>query len=105
MPELECIAGDTLPSFTVSLTQNGEQLSGTSEQSLKVTISGTEVPTIAVITKEAELVDGKFVVKLTSDDTSQLRGDYILIFSLHDSDDLVYRKIMGGLHVHPAPKE
>lgn len=104
MRELECIAGDTLPQFTVSLTKNNEQITASSDQTLKVTLSAAESPAEVTLTKEAESIGGKFVVKLTSEDTVKLHGDYIMLFSLHGSDGLVYRKIVGRLHVHPAPK-
>lgn len=101
---LSCIACDTLRPFTVTVKKNGEPINASSSQSMTLTICDVESPTVPVVTKVVTPIDGKFVIQITSEDTAKLNGDYILVFSLHENDGMIYRKAAGKLHVFPAPR-
>ena len=103
MQEMECIAGDTLPPFTVTVKNEGTPVS-VSGLTMKLIVAEMDRPAVEKKVKECTAADGKFTVTLTSEDTVGWDGDYGLHFALCSGDGLVYRKLAGVLHVHPAPK-
>ncbi len=104
LPDMRCIAGDTLPTFVVSV--DADSLTGCRMQLI---VAKSSDPTTAVICKECELVevDGEecFAVTLTSEDTGTLsEGIYILHFRFIGADGLDYRKLCGQMYVSAAAK-
>lgn len=99
LPDMECIAGDTLPTFTISVSSEDE-LTGCSMQ---VILARCTSPDISAICKDCTLVDESFRVQLTSDDTGTLsEGAYDIHFRFIGANGLSYRKLIGKLYVHSA---
>lgn len=96
LPDMECLRGDTLGNFVISADTgsfNGCRM--------QVIIAKKDAPAAALICRECELLDGKFRVLITSDDTIKLtEGMYMIHFRLIDGNGLSYRKLAGNLYVH-----
>lgn len=104
LPDMRCIAGDTLPTFVVSV--DADSLTGCRMQLIAAKSSD---PTMAVLCKECELtaIDSEecFAVTLTSEDTGSLsEGIYLLHFRMIGANGLDYRKLYGQLYVSSAAK-
>ncbi|MBR2284560.1 MAG: hypothetical protein IJ874_09140 [Ruminococcus sp.] len=100
LPDMECLAGDTLPTFVVSV--EADSLEGCRMQFIA---ARSNDPTNAVICKECEAVDEGFAVILTSEDTEKLtEGMYKIHFRLIGADNLSRRKLSGVLYVVSAAK-
>lgn len=97
MPDMECLAGDTLPTFTVSV--DADSLSGSSMQLI---IADENNPTKAVVCKECTAVDGEFCVTLDSSDTDLPDKVYDIHFRFIGADGLSRRKLSGKLYVRAA---
>lgn len=98
IPDMECLAGDTLPTFNISV--DADSISGCSMQ---VIVARSNNPNTAVLCKDCTSTDGGFEVQLTSDDTSGLISDmYDIHFRLIDADGKSYRKLYGKLWVTAA---
>lgn len=99
LPHMECVSGDTLPIFTV--TVEGE---GVSADRMELIVASSKSTDIAVICKRCTNIHGKFRVRLDSHDTSKLsEGAYFLHFRMIGNDGLSYRKLYGSLYVHTVP--
>lgn len=96
MPEMEFFSGDTLPFFTVEV--DGENVS---DCIMTILISKVNSPETVLIRKNCDKIDGGFSVRLTTQETSQLKeGAYIIRFQMTDSDGLKYIKLSGRAYVH-----
>lgn len=99
--ELECLAGDTLPTMRIDV-ETSSSLTGCTMQ---LVVADHADPTSALLTKPCERVEGGFVVQLTSDDTQDLGGRQCdLHFRLIGADEHVYRRLRGTLFVHHVAK-
>ena len=101
LPDMECIIGDTLPEFNISV--DGEtSLSGCTMQLI---VADSKAPETAVICKECTAVTGGFKVILTSEETALLSGEtvYFMHFRLI-KNGLSYRKLRGCLTTKSAPE-
>lgn len=103
MPEMECLAGDTIDVICVEVQKNGEFVD-VSNLTMNLIVANADNPETAVLVKKCTLSDNKFTAVLTSEDTVGWRGEYLLHFALCDAERLVYRKLAGTLHVYPVPK-
>ena len=101
LPDMECIVGDTLPEFNISVSD--ENLSNCR---IQVILADSKNPETAVLCKECTAVTGGFKVILTSEDTANLTGGttYFMHFRLINSDGLSYRKLHGCLIARAVPK-
>ncbi len=93
LPDMECLSGDTLPVFTVSVDTD---VTGCSMQLILANTDGEQV-----VCKDCAQVGGGFSVQLTSTDTARMSGVYQLQFCLKDAGGLCYRKLAGTLTVIP----
>lgn len=98
IPDMECLAGDTLPSFTVAVETEDGDLTGCSMQLI---LASWDSKGEAVLCKECDpLPDGSgFTVTLDSSDTAGLAGTFALHFCLTDANGLKHRKLSGVLIV------
>lgn len=101
IPDMECLAGDTLPSFTVAVETEDGNLSGCSMQLI---LASWDKKDAAVLCKDCvPLSDGSgFHVTLTSADTGGLSGTFAMHFCMMDAGQSRYRKLSGVLVVRPA---
>ena len=98
LPEMECLAGDTLPLFHIS-----PKTGSFDGCRMELVIAGEKTPTTPLICKECKADSTGFNVRLTSEDTSLLaEGCYDLHFRLIGREGLSYRKLAGKLVVHKA---
>ncbi len=96
LPDMECLRGDTLGNFVISA-----DTSSFDSCRMQVIIARKDAPAAALMCKECELLDGKFHVLISSEDTAELReGTHIIHFRLIDENGLSYRKLAGNLYVH-----
>ncbi len=104
--ELECLAGDTLPTFEIEI-ETDTAACDLSKCSMQMILSDLETPGTSVLTKTCTALSSKtgFEVTLTSKDTRALSGTFLLHFRLIDENGLSYRKLMGVLTVKPCPQE
>jgi hypothetical protein len=106
LPTMECIAGDTLPLFSVAVNTTGASgetvTADVSGCTMKLIVASENEPQTAVLTKDCTYENGCFTVKLDSTDTSGLCRGYVFTMALYCENSLVYRKIMGHLYVHPS---
>ena len=99
IPDMECISGDTLPIFEVSV--EAESLENCRMQCV---LSKASAPENTLICKDCNKIDGGFSVILTSEDTGKLaEGTYIIYFRLTDSAGFDYIKLCGNLYVRSGP--
>lgn len=97
IPDMECIQGDTLPVFKISV--DGNQVGG----SMFLLIAPKNDPTRAAAEIKASATKNGFAVQITSRETSLLtEGTYLLVFCLV-SDGLCYKKLAGFMRVSAAP--
>jgi hypothetical protein len=101
---MTCIAGDTLPTFIVSVEADSLE-----DCRMQLILAKSSDPTMAAICKECELedVDGEecFTVTLTSEDTSTLtEGIYRMHFRFIGADGLDRRKLYGDIYVTSAAR-
>lgn len=101
LPDMECISGDTLPEFEVSV-ETAESLD---DYSMELILSQEGSPEDPVICKECTRTDKGFTVQLDSADTGTLRkGTYFMHFRLFDENGKSYRKLAGSLYVRASAK-
>jgi|GEM_PF-686363 hypothetical protein rflaF_05894 len=99
LPDMECLSGDTLPDFTISVDTDND-LSGCRMQLI---LARSNAPETCVVCKECDPVKGGFTVRLESSDTVKLGEDtYDMHFRLIAPDGKSYRKLAGSLYVHTA---
>ena len=103
MKEIECLAGDTLKPFTLTVVENGNTVD-ISSCTMQLIVSRIDDPTEAILVKECEKTNGKFTVALTSSDTINWNGSYGLHFAMRDAQGLIHRKIAGTLYVYPTAR-
>ena len=99
IPDMECLAGDTLASFIIGV--EADELTNCSMQML---IAAYDEPEHAVISQNGIASENGFVFTLTSNDTQNLTGVYRMHFRLIGADGLSRRKLSGMLHVIPVPQ-
>ena len=100
LPDMECLAGDTLPTFTVEV-----EADSLSDCTMQIIVAKSSDITSAVICKECEPVSGGFAVTLTSEDTQELsEGAYMIHFRLIGADGFSRRKLAGDLYIVGAAK-
>lgn len=101
LPDMECLTGDTLPTFTIEI--EGTNLNGCR---MELMVSKATDPSEAVICKECEKIENGFEVTLTSDDTSKLSGEtvYKIHFRFIDSSGFIYKKLCGNLVARSVPR-
>lgn len=98
-PDMECLSGDTLPDFTISVDSEGS-LAGCKMQLI---LANSHTPDICAVCKECTLTDDGFTVQLDSFDTKKLAEDtYDIHLRLITPDGKSYRKLSGSLYVHTA---
>ena len=98
IPDMECIQGDTLPVFEISVDGNHD--SG----SMVLLIAPKNDPTRAAAEIKGSATKNGFAVQITSRETSLLtEGTYLLVFCLVSSDGLCYKKLAGFMRVAAAP--
>ena len=98
IPDMECLSGDTLPTFRVDV--EGADVSGCTMQFI---LARNSDPTTAILRKACNKVDNGFEVTLTSEDTAGLaEGIYQMHFRLLGADFLDRRKLYGLLYVKTA---
>lgn len=99
LPDMECLSGDTLPDFTISV-ESEDSLEGCRMQLI---LAKANTPDVCAVCKECDPVEGGFTVQLDSSDTSKLSEDtYDMHFRLISPDGKSYRKLFGSLYVHTA---
>ena len=98
LPAMVCLAGDTLPVFTISIDT---PLTGCT---MVMQLEEQKIPGSVRLTKTCTLSDDSFSVQLTSMDTADLQGSHNLHFVMTDGNGLTYRKLVGTLTVHSVPK-
>lgn len=99
LPDMECLSGDTLPDFTISV-ESEDSLAGCRMQLI---LAKSNTPDICVVCKECSLIECGFRVQLDSNDTRKLtEGTYDIHFRLITPDGVSYRKLAGSLYVHTA---
>lgn len=103
LPNMEFIAGDTLPVFNIRvIVEDGTSTEGSSMQLM---VARANNPTEAIISKECTAKDDLFTVRLTGDDTIKLtEGAYNIYLVFKDTEDLEYKKIFCRLYVKSAPR-
>ena len=94
LPEMECLAGDTLPEFLIRTS-----LDDVSGCTMQLIIEDQKTPGAVALSKNCSLSDEVFHVQLTSEDTAGLLGVYRLHLCMTDSGGLKYRKLAGTLIV------
>ena len=99
LPDMECIAGDTLPTFTVEV-----EADSLDNCRMQIILTRSDNTTEAVLCKECESVSGGFAVTLTSNDTLLSEGMYSLHFRFIGADGLSRRKLAGQLYVVSAAR-
>lgn len=100
LPDMECLAGDTLPTFVVSV-ESGEIIGCR----MQVILARTTDLSSEVLCKECTPESGGFSVTLTSEDTEPLaEGMYHIHFRLIGADGMSRRKLSGLFYVHSAAK-
>lgn len=102
IPTMECLAGDTLPTFTIPVTDDHGDPFDISGWFMTVVIADVKNPETAVVTKQCTPIDGVFTVQLTNEDTQELNGTYMIHFGMANTSNEIYRKLAGILKVHPA---
>lgn len=108
IPDMECLQGDTLPSFEVKIDDDlYAQLTGNDppESAMYLLVSKKSDPARALVQKKATLdtVGEQFVVELNGTDTATLlEGSYVLNFVL-DIEGAHFKKLTGNLYVKAAP--
>ncbi len=95
MPTMECLQGDTLDEFEISV-DDFDSLDGCTMQLI---LEDQKLLGTAKKTKDCTLSDGCFKVQLTSADTSGLHGVYNMHFRMKDTNGLSHRKLAGILIV------
>lgn len=99
LPDMECLSGDTLPDFTISVDSEGS-LEGCRMQLI---LANSHTPDICAVCKDCTLTDDGFTVQLDSSDTKKLAEDtYDIHFRLITPDGKSYRKLSGSLYVHTS---
>lgn len=99
LPDMECLSGDTLPDFTISV-ESYDSLEGCRMQLI---LAKFNTPDVCALCKECDAIEGGFTVQLDSSDTSKLsEGAYDAHFRLLTPDGRSYRKLFGSLYVHTA---
>lgn len=102
LPDMECLAGDTLPSFEIEV--ESDTAVNLSECTMQIIVSRSDEPNIAAICKECTPNATGFSVTLTSSDTIKLmEHKYDVHFRLVDTEGNSYRKLFGTLYVHSVP--
>ncbi len=106
IPTLEILAGDTLPTFAISVetiaedgTAAAADLTGCAMY-LIVAQQGKELE--PVLTRLCSTANGGFSVRLNSADTAGMSGMYSMHFALYSGDNIIYKKLAGNLHVTAA---
>ena len=96
IPDMECLQGDTLPTFEITLNEDAP--AGT----LYLVVTKNSDPTRIIIQKEGTAADEGFTVNLDGSDTVRLgEGTYWLDFFLISSGKC-YKKLRGRLCVKSA---
>lgn len=99
IPDMECLSGDTLPDFTISV-ESEESLTGCRMQLI---LADSHTPDRCVLCKECTPTEDGFSVQLDSSDTKGLtEGTYNIHFRLITPDGKSYRKLSGSIYVHTA---
>lgn len=99
LPDMECLSGDTLPDFIISV-ESEDSLEGCRMQLI---LADSHTPNICAVCKECALTDDGFRVRLDSSDTKKLAEEtYNIHFRLITPDGRSYRKLSGSLYVHTA---
>jgi len=102
--EMECLAGDTLPTFEIGVElEEGETLTGYSMQ-LILADWGQKDTAVLCKTCTPMTEDDGFTCTLTSADTAALSGVFQMHFRMVDEDGLSQRKLAGALTVLPVPQ-
>ena len=98
MPEMTFFAGDTLPTFTITVDR--ENLDGCEMQ---MVISKLKPLENAIIEKNCISTPEGFTVQLTSSETKNLKeGTYRISFVMTDKIGLEYIKLSGLAYVRSA---
>ena len=98
LPDMECLAGDTLPAFVVRI-EGDEASNGT----MKMILSRSDQPDTPVIIKECVYKADGFKVQLTNDDTSALSEHiYIICFVYRSDEGTEFRKAAGKIYIHAS---
>ena len=99
LPDMECLSGDTLPDFKISV----ESEDGLDGCRMQLILAKFNTPDVCYVCKECDLTEDGFTVQLDSSDTSKLsEGTYDMHFRLISPDGKSYRKLFGSLYVHTA---
>lgn len=99
IPEMECLAGDTLDTMKIEV----DDLASLTNPTMKVQISKRGVENSILVNKACTAVSDGFEVTIDSDDTANLTGAYWMDFII-TADELHYKKLRGLLVVHPQFK-
>lgn len=104
--ELECLAGDTLPTFVIGVEMDADA-HDLSKCRMQMILADLETPDVSVLTKNCTACSSEsyFEVTLTSEDTKVLSGTFLLHFRLVDEKGMSHRNLMGVLTVKPCPQE
>jgi hypothetical protein len=98
IPDMECLQGDTLPSFEITLSEDAPE-----NGSLVLLISKKEDPSRVLVQKTGAATEEGFIVSVTDADTVQLEeGTYLMNFVLI-AGGRKYKKLSGFLRVNAAP--
>ena len=99
IPDMECLSGDTLPDFTISV-ESEDSLAGCRMQLI---LADSHTPDRCVLCKECTPTEDGFSVQLDSTDTKSLpEKTYNIHFRLLTPDGRSFRKLSGSLYVHTA---
>ena len=98
IPEMHLLSGDTLPAFTVHIT-DAEM---TENMTMKMLLTQQHLPGVTVLEKEMTRVEDGFTAVLKTSDTQALHGAYWLDFVLSDGQKMQYKKLRGALIVDEA---
>lgn len=102
LPPMECLAGDTLPTFTIPVTDDEGNPVDVSDWFMTLIIADAKKPEEAVVSKQCDRIDGGFTVTITNEDTQDLKGSYLIHFGMANTSNEIYRKLAGILKVRPA---
>ena len=99
IPDMECLSGDTLPTFHIQVT--GADLS---DSSMELILASDKDSTAVVLRKPCEAEENGFYVQLSSTDTAYLpEGIYDMHFRLI-IEDIEYKKLHGNLYIRTAAR-
>ena len=100
LPLTECLAGDTLPGFSIAVTDEDDVPLDMTGCTMHLILAPEDDCTHAALVKACEAVQDGFAVTVTSAETAKLRGMYLYHFALQDAAGLVHRQLCGRLWVH-----